>query len=66
MKNEILTDKQYNSKENQNRDNTIIGYRSVEKKVNDNCEHNVIFKHEDHHVCGSCGVKIVDIKNYTK
>lgn len=30
MKTQILTDEQFNSPENQNRDNAIIGYRSIE------------------------------------
>lgn len=30
MKTQILTDEQFNSTENQNRDNAIIGYRSIE------------------------------------
>lgn len=33
MKTQILTDKQFNSPENQNRDNAIIGYRSIENET---------------------------------
>jgi hypothetical protein len=33
MKTQILTDEQFTSPENQNRDNAIIGYRSIETET---------------------------------
>jgi len=62
---ELLTDEQYNSKENQNRDKAIIGYRSVDPQpVAQECPHTVIFKDADIHRCGKCGIVITDLSNY--
>lgn len=62
MKKHILTDKQFNSPENQNRDKAIIGYISIETKTNDKnlvCEHNYKpkkpTKNIKYCVCTKCG-----------
>ena len=68
MKTQILTEKQFNNPANQNRDNAIIGYRSIEngtKPLNiarvskSVCDHDYVYKilhdHTAADVCTKCG-----------
>jgi len=58
MKSQILTNEQFNSPENQNRDNAIICYRSIENGTNCTCE--MPAKVKGKNVCWRCKKPLKD------
>ena len=74
LKTQILTDEQFNSPENQNRDKAIIGYRSIENgtkpliiaRVSKSvCDHDYVYKILHDHTAADICTKCRNIKKQT-